>query len=157
MNNHPLFPRPINGHRRLTRWLPMLLWMAAIFAISAQTPQELPNLGAWDLLGKKLAHFIAYAILALLALWGSGGSKQLAPLYSLGAGSSKEWWPFLLAFLITFLYAVSDEYHQTFVPGRNGNAWDVLIDSCGGMTALFGVWWWGRRLKSKRIAMPMID
>lgn len=148
MNNHPLFSQPITGYRRLIRWLPMLLWMVTIFAISAQSPQELPNLGTWDLLGKKLAHFIAYGMLALLALWGMGKGKQLAP--------SKEWRPFLLAFLITFLYAVSDEYHQTFVPGRNGNAWDVLIDSCGGMTALFGVWW-GRRLKWKRVAMPMIE
>ena len=148
MNTHPLFNQPANGYRRLFRWLPMLLWMAAIFFISAQPSQELPNLGSWDLFSKKLLHFIAYAILATLALWGIDRGKQLAP--------SKEWGPFLLAFLITLLYAMSDEYHQTFVPSRHGMAWDVLIDSCGGIAALFLIWW-RKRIKLEQAATSMAE
>jgi VanZ family protein len=41
--------------------------------------------------------------------------------------------------LITVLYAMSDEYHQTFIPGRNGTVMDVVIDSLGGLTALFSL------------------
>ncbi|MCP4425990.1 MAG: VanZ family protein, partial [Chloroflexi bacterium] len=44
--------------------------------------------------------------------------------------------PYLYAFIITVLYAVSDEFHQTFVPGRGGRLPDVLIDALGGLTAL---------------------
>jgi VanZ family protein len=33
--------------------------------------------------------------------------------------------------VITIAFAISDEYHQTFVPGRDGNIRDVLIDSAG--------------------------
>jgi VanZ family protein len=47
--------------------------------------------------------------------------------------------PYLWAILLTILYAVSDEYHQTFVPGRNGQLADVLIDSLGGLIALFSL------------------
>lgn len=36
-----------------------------------------------------------------------------------------------LAFIISFLYAISDEFHQLFIPGRCGNITDVMIDSLG--------------------------
>ncbi len=137
MNNHSLYTQFTNGYRRLFRWLPMLLWMAAIFIISAQPSHELPNLGSWDLFSKKLAHFIAYAILALSALWGISGGKWLFPSATSAVAQYKS---VFFAFLITLLYAMSDEYHQTFVPGRHGMAWDVLIDTCGGVSALFLIW-----------------
>jgi VanZ family protein len=46
----------------------------------------------------------------------------------------------LLAFLITVLYAVSDEYHQTFIFGRQGAARDVLIDSAGVLLTVWLSW-----------------
>lgn len=42
----------------------------------------------------------------------------------------------MIAFIISALYAASDEFHQLFVPGRAGRVSDVLIDSLG---ALLGV------------------
>lgn len=44
-----------------------------------------------------------------------------------------------LSVLISFLYAVSDEYHQSFVPGRGPAFRDVLIDTIGASFALFGI------------------
>ncbi|MCD8029064.1 MAG: VanZ family protein, partial [Erysipelotrichaceae bacterium] len=41
----------------------------------------------------------------------------------------------IYAFIMTFLYACSDEAHQLLVSGRAGQLSDVLIDTCGGMTA----------------------
>jgi len=131
---------PVNQLINKYRWLPMLLWMVTIFVISAQPAQDLPDLGVADLLIKKLAHFIAYAILALLALWGmgEGGGKRLPRRRLEIVG--REGKLFILALLITALYAMSDEYHQTFVLGRNGMFWDVLIDTTGGLTALWIKW-----------------
>lgn len=39
----------------------------------------------------------------------------------------------VLSILICFLYACSDEYHQTFVEGRTGQFSDVVIDTIGGL------------------------
>lgn len=53
----------------------------------------------------------------------------------------------LLAWGLSVMYAVSDEWHQTFVPTRVGTPWDVLIDAAGAALglALAGLWWRWRR------------
>ena len=43
---------------------------------------------------------------------------------------------YLLAFLICVIYAISDEIHQLFVPGRAGQVRDVLIDSAGSLLGI---------------------
>jgi VanZ family protein len=106
--------------QRAGRWLPMLLWMALIFAVSHTPTEDIPAFGAWDLLIKKGSHFIAYAVLAILT--------QIAIPHKGGA------------WLIATLYAVSDEFHQTFIPGRNGQVADVLVDSAGALVAMLGLW-----------------
>lgn len=113
----------------LLRWLPVLAWMALIFAFSAQP--TLPSLpGAWlDVLFKKGAHFGVYAVLAALC-W-----RALMPRRAAWG------WAWLLA----VLYACSDEWHQSFVPGRHPAVTDVLIDAAGAATALLVVWWLRRR------------
>ena len=42
----------------------------------------------------------------------------------------------ILSFLFSVIYASSDEFHQTFVPGRDGNIVDVLIDSSGSLVGI---------------------
>lgn len=111
------------------QWLPLIIWLVLIFLVSDRPKAEIPDYGAWDLLVKKSSHFVAYAIVALLARRAFGSSPLATPL----------------ALLLTFLYAVSDEYHQTFVPGRHGNWIDVLIDTAGGLAALTAAWWLRRR------------
>lgn len=111
------------------RWLPLIVWLFLIFLVSDRPKAEIPDYGAWDLLVKKSSHFVAYGIVALLARRALHESPLATPL----------------ALLLTFLYAVGDEYHQTFVPGRHGNWIDVLIDTAGGVTALAAAWWLRRR------------
>ena len=67
---------------------------------------------------RKSAHFIGYIILGILA---SGLILQYENINK----------KYLLAFLICVIYAISDEIHQLFVPGRSGQVRDVLIDSAG--------------------------
>lgn len=103
------------------RWGTVAAWMAVIFVMSGRTPGQLPDFGAFDLLFKKAGHFLAYGVLALLVLRAVGTVQR----------------PWLVTMLIVVLYAVSDELHQTFVPGRMGTAVDVIIDAAGALTALW--------------------
>ena len=104
------------------RWLVVVVWMGLIFAVSAQPSlPEAPD-PLFDTLLKKLAHMTEYAILCLL-LWSALPAET-------------PWW----AWAVAVLYAVSDEVHQTFVPGRNGWIVDVLIDSVGAGLAALTIW-----------------
>ncbi len=99
--------------------------MALIFWASSQTGGgEIPE---W---ARVAAHFSEYALLAALWLW------ALHP--SLGRSA----WP--LAAAISIAYAVSDEVHQSFVPGRFSDPLDVLVDSLGVATALTLIYARGR-------------
>ena len=51
------------------------------------------------------------------------------------------------AFLLAVLFAASDEWHQTFVSDRDGNARDVLIDAAG---AAFAALWLARHSSTRR-------
>ena len=105
-------------------WLPLIAWMGIIFWSSSQPqPIDLPESWLEELVGKA-GHVIGYAGLGLL--W-----RRALAAHQL---TSK---PQMLAFVLTVLYAISDEYHQTFVPGRNGTPVDVLIDAAG---AGLGLW-----------------
>jgi len=98
-------------HRGFARlWLPVVAWAALIFALSS-VPDLGTGLGGWDLLLRKLAHAAEYAVLGALLLRATGRRG--------------------LAFALGGLYAISDELHQMFVPGRMGRPLDVAIDALG--------------------------
>ncbi len=112
------------AHQRMAAWLPLLAWMALIYLVSDQP--DIPQVGTslLDLLVKKSLHALAYAILATL-FW-----RALKTTPRLQAAALP------LALLLTIFYAASDEWHQTFVPGRSGRLSDVLIDTLGAVAAI---------------------
>ena len=112
----------------------MILMMLTIFVVSATPGEEIPEFGGADLLMKKAGHMLGYALLALSCLRGLAGRRVITR--RLG----------FLAVLLACLYAVSDEFHQAFVPGRNSSPYDVMIDMLGAMLGV-GIW---TRLKSSR-------
>lgn len=112
------------GRRIYSHWLPVLLWAAVIFAFSSLPQGITPSLEgeALDFLAKKAAHVFEYAVLSLL-------------LYrALRAHGRSGWW----CVLGVGLYALSDELHQSFVPGRGAAFRDVFIDlaTAGAMVLL---------------------
>ena len=109
----------------LRYWLPPVLWMGVIFFLSAQPTLPYHPDTLLDSILKKAGHMVEYGILTFL-LWRA---------LSRGWGTLL-WSPLVTAFLVSVLYAVSDEYHQTFVPGRNGTPVDVGIDAVGALVAL---------------------
>ncbi len=100
---------------KVINFLPPLALMGVIFLLSAQ-PDLSTGLGLWDLILRKMAHMGSYALLTFL------------------------WWralvrhtrhPLVIAVAISLLYAISDEWHQSFIEGRNGSPVDVGIDAVG--------------------------
>jgi VanZ like protein len=107
----------------LRRALPALAFMGLIFWLSAQ-PHLGTGLGIWDFVLRKLAHMTEYGVLTLL--W----YRALAP--SLGRAEAA-------AATIALLYAISDEWHQSFVAGRHASPIDVGIDAVGIVLALLAL------------------
>jgi VanZ family protein len=99
-------------------WLPALSWMALIFFLSSLQGSSLSDFGSLDFFVKKGAHITEYAILYLL----------LFRAFHTVMDTRKA---LIVSAIIGVLYAVSDEYHQTFVPLREGRVRDVIIDSIG--------------------------
>jgi VanZ family protein len=117
---------------KIFRWIPALVVMSVIFLLSAQPSFVLPDFGWADYFVKKGGHMIGYALLAL-SFW-----------YALEWKGDRRW----LAWLLALLYAMTDEFHQMYVPGRNSSIWDVVIfDNLGGLIAL---WLAGKFVKQKR-------
>lgn len=131
-----------------TKLIVLCLWMCVIFLLSHQNGQdssetsgillELLKLfgvgpgssvqGVLSYLVRKAGHFTEYLILAILFLRtrkGRGSSGRSA----------------LYALLFVFLYASSDEFHQSFIPGRGPAFSDVLIDTTGGLTGIILFEW----------------
>ena len=109
---------PISVALRL--WAPVVVWAAVIFAFSA-VPDLGTGLGTWDLVLRKIAHAGEFAVLGALLLRALRDERA--------------------AFAAGVAYAISDEVHQLFVPGRVGSPLDVAIDSVG---VAVGVLLWRR-------------
>jgi VanZ family protein len=130
----------------LKYWLPVLVWLGLIFAGStdalsaAQTSRFLVPFLRWldpQISGaavaaiqvgvRKLGHITEYAILAMLLWRGLRRGTRLQARMSI---------LFLLAWLAAAIFAVTDEFHQSFVPSRTASPIDVMIDICGAMIGL---------------------
>jgi VanZ family protein len=134
------------GVRLKVRWLLLGLWAAVVFVTSCfHIPTKVFVQGVirhsggrvqqaefnsfwreWWWLFVKGYHVLEFAILCGLLIW------CLKP--PLGSARAVIW-----AVLIAFLYACSDEWHQTFVRDRGGRWTDVAIDMIG-ITAVVGAW-----------------
>lgn len=112
---------------KIQNWLLVFLWMGLIFFLSHQPDLKSGLPDFWDFIFRKIAHITEYAILTWLLF------RALIPHKR----------ALLAAIIFSLLYAISDEYHQTFVFGRQGCLRDVLIDSLG---ILLAVAWIKRRI-----------
>jgi VanZ family protein len=131
--------------RRIRRYGPLIVWLAFIFfastgEFSADNTSRIigpllrwlfpgisdENLAFAHFLTRKAAHFTEYAILAYLA----------ARAFTTSSNQTlhRRW--FLIVLALVVLYALSDEYHQSFVASRTASIYDSLIDMSGGLTAL---------------------
>lgn len=128
----------------------IVIWMAFIFSMSSQNSEVSSNTSGetikvvlsvipnfteqpeevqekvvedFQFITRKSAHFIAYMILGILAI--------LLFLQYENINKKPQ-----LAFLLCVVYAISDEVHQLFVPGRSGQVSDVIIDLSGSFVGI---------------------
>lgn len=131
----PQTPRPL-FRTTIIKSVLILGWMALIFSFSHQPPSisDAQSGGVTALFQplfpgvdsdalthsiRKIAHFTLYAVLGGLLVWTLFPFTRRAPLY---------------ATFISPIYALSDEFHQSFIPGRSAELTDVLIDTAGAAT-----------------------
>lgn len=120
-------------------WIPLIAWMGLIFYLSSKPDFPRPE-ADWleDLVGVG-AHVFLFGGLAVL--WARLLGRRRRPL--------------ILAFLFTLLYALSDEFHQSFVPGRHADPLDLLWDGVGAVLALLAwAWLQGRSAKATENRQP---
>jgi Predicted integral membrane protein len=126
----------------LISWSAVFLWMLLIFCFSSQvveksrmlsegivitsidTVEKVTPVSDFDMeqleyFVRKNAHFFNFLVLGILVV----NAKRRSGFKGL------KW--FIAALVFCILYAVSDEIHQLYVPGRGGQLQDVLIDSAG--------------------------
>jgi VanZ family protein len=142
---------PYHDYMRMRRlavaWLPAIIWMALIFYLSAQSrPFGKTPSPAFSY----VAHFCEYAVLAFLLFW-----AQL----SRGSWNGKLRTGLALSFVLSVLFAASDEYHQSFVSGRTASWLDFATDAAGAAFALAVIGRWGhsflwRQVRYRRTVLP---
>ena len=135
--------------RFVSHYLPLIAWLVFIFFASSDnfnagnTSRIIGPLILWLFPGaspetlavvhaitRKIAHITEYAILGFLAARAFRTSPQ--------AAIRRRW--FLICIALVVIYALLDEYHQSFVPSRTASIVDSLYDTAGGLTALLIVW-----------------
>jgi VanZ family protein len=97
--------------------------MSVIFYLSSLPSSDIPDFGWIDMLVKKSGHAAGFGALALAFAYGLAGRRP---------GKQK----LILAWGLTVTYALTDEFHQSFVLTRNASGVDVVIDSIGAAVAL---------------------
>ncbi len=140
--------------RNLTRiflWISVLLWMVLIFNLSSQAvgqsnalsteiaktvvvitekvaPEKATEIDVRELnhLIRKKSHFLVYLVLGILSM----GAVRQSRIYGI------KW--VVITLLFCSLYAISDEVHQLFVPGRGAQVSDVFIDITGASIGILG-------------------
>ncbi|KKU89266.1 MAG: VanZ-like protein [Candidatus Yanofskybacteria bacterium GW2011_GWA1_48_10] len=119
--------------KRIQYWLPTFLWAIVIFSFSANSTPAASKIYWQDFIIKKSAHLFVYAVLAVLLY----RSLKLTTHYS-------QPYLLLLTLALTTLYAITDEFHQSFTPGRGPHLRDIIIDVVGAGIGLYGFFLWRR-------------
>jgi VanZ family protein len=117
--------RRIINHRHFVKYekyVSLIIWLLAIFYLSSQSLDFVAVTDVWEFIIRKLAHMFEYGVLTYLIFRILGQTEKRHVNWNL-------FWS--LAFSV--LYALSDEYHQSFVVGRVGVIRDVVIDSIGSL------------------------
>ncbi len=109
---------------RLLRWVPALVMMTAIFVLSALPASKVPTFGPYDVYFKKIGHAIGYGLLGVSYYYALPTRLPRLVRWSMALG-------------LSLGFAVTDEFHQSFVSGRTASIRDVAIDGLGAFLALF--------------------
>jgi len=147
--------------RIFSRYVPLILWLGFITYASSDgfsasnTSRIIAPIVLWlfpntsaetmtiiHLIIRKIAHFTEYGILGYLAV----RAFRTSP----GPVVSRNW--VLLSLSIVVVYALIDEFHQSFVPSRTASIYDSFIDMTGGLTVILLLRLWYRERQPSSIS-----
>lgn len=118
-------------------WLPVVLWCLVIFTFSNKPTATVTEFYLGDFLFKKTCHVGEYAILYFLLFRALNNVRFKIEDSRLKIISIKNKINWKLGLILLGLYAMSDEYHQSFIPGRTARIRDVGIDLFGGLLCIW--------------------
>jgi VanZ family protein len=134
----------------IKNWLLVMIWMGGIYWGSSQPalPGPLSSPSSGGFLLRNILHFTEYAALAVL-LWRASVSACPAREEATQGQINHTFlstvllrhWSFPLTFAMALLYAVFDEWHQSFVPNRAARPLDIGVDMLGVIAALGVICW----------------
>ena len=106
--------------------------MALIFLLSSSSHPPLPQ--SSQIFSDKFLHLIEYAVLGFLLAWTLvNTSLQVFPGF-----------PWVIGLSVAVLFGASDEWHQSFVPGRSADVYDWIADGVGSALGVLVMYVWHR-------------
>jgi VanZ family protein len=106
--------------KKISSWILVFLWSALIFYLSNIPYLRIEQLGFLDFVLRKIAHITEYTVLFILYIRAFKDTTKLADTKV-----------YLLSIVFSIIYAITDEIHQSFVPGRSCNFFDLLFYTTG--------------------------
>lgn len=116
----------MTSRKILRYWWPTLVWAGVIFWFSSRPAIPTSDVYWQDFIVKKTAHIVVYFVLATLLYRSLVHTTRLDKLSLV-----------ILTLALTVLYAISDETHQSFIPGREPRFRDIMIDSSAAAVSLW--------------------
>lgn len=104
----------------IKKYYKLVLWCIVIFALSIIPSAKISDFSYLDFFVRKFLHIFEFFILTILAYNSFGSYKK--------------------AYFFAFFYAISDELHQHFTPGRGPSPIDVLVDIIGVILGIIFIW-----------------
>lgn len=117
--------RTVNRYSFVRDQLPALLWMGLIFIASSIPSQRFPDLGLFRY--DKLIHLVIYGVLGFLLHRALSRQARFPTLAR---------WSGVWTVVLCVLYGVSDEFHQSFVPGRDMSVYDLIANTVGALLSM---------------------
>jgi VanZ family protein len=114
----PRSDQATSGRKFTKYWLPVIIYAIIIFHLSSLPSEDIPALFNYQ---DVVFHILEYAVLAFLA------NRAMKAYYPQQPYRRR----FLVVFFFCVIYALSDEFHQAFVPTRHPSLADVVYDSLG--------------------------
>ncbi|MCP4704015.1 MAG: hypothetical protein GY865_05340, partial [candidate division Zixibacteria bacterium] len=118
---------------------PAIVYALAIFLLSSVPGMNMPEYGF--LMADKLLHFLEYALFAVLIF------RSFSQLFH----QHKLHYVIIISSFFLILFALLDEYYQKYIPGRESDVADVILDVLGASLILFLLWVRQRRLNQKNL------
>lgn len=112
----------------LLYWAPPVVWAILIYQVSSNSVPVASKIDWIDFLIKKTAHIAEYFVLSTLTYRGLINSRV----------NKKE--AGIVTIILTVIYAMSDEFHQSFSPTRTPRIRDVGFDTIGASLAIWTIW-----------------